>query len=382
MNKQRTIFFILPFILPLISCNRGIPTKVEFELPPKESVSIHTDFQKEFLKENDNDEFISKQDQNTFARTSASKPNPVKFVWEYKTDSLMKPTKTTLNISLDPDMASNVFHYETNAKELDVYNLRIDSTYYYTISLNYDGTVFTSEIGEKSIADEEIRNLYIDGVRNVRDIGGYKVDNGKIRQGLLYRSAEFNGTFGSVVTDLGKEQLVNTLGIKSDIDLRRTKSFSNPKDEIYSITESPLGSSVNWVSLPMYFGGMNIFTNNSNAESIKAFFEYLSKPDSYPAIFHCVRGTDRTGALSYALGALLGMDEDQLMKDYLFSNFDDLDSDPLKTTNISGAGMYVYQINKEDGSSLSEKAANYLIKRTGVSLETLESIKEILIEKF
>ncbi len=128
-----------------------------------------------------------------------------------------------------------------------MYNLKVNTTYYFNVSLDYNGTVFTSETYSKKVSDTALRNIYIDGVRNVRDIGGYKVDNGVIKQGLLYRSAEYNGTFGSVVSDLGKEQLVNTLGIKSDIDLRRTLNFANPKDEISSISESPLGSSIHWV---------------------------------------------------------------------------------------------------------------------------------------
>ncbi len=381
MRNVKKLILLIPFVLSLTSCTTGVPTEVSFENTSLETGTIHTAFQQSFLDAEDNDAFISTQNQETFARTSSSKPNPIKFSWKYKSDSIKKPTKTILRISEDETLSKDVFAYETNKKELDVYNLKVNTTYYFNVSLDYDGTVFTSETYSKKIEDPTVRNLYIDGVRNVRDVGGYKVNNGTIKQGLLYRSAEYNGDFGSVVTDLGREQLINTLGIKSDIDLRRTADFVNPKDEIGSITESPLGSSINWVSLPMYFGGMNIFTYNSNLENIKSFFEYLSNEDNYPAIFHCVRGTDRTGALSYALGALLGMNEKDLMKDYLFSNFDDLNSDPLLTSNISGVGMYVYQINKETGDNLSEKAENYLMRCTGVSKETLDKIKDILIDK-
>ncbi len=345
-----------------------------------ETASIHTELQEKFLNVKENDSFIAAQG-DTFARTSQSKPNPVKFSWKYKDDTTKKPSKAIVTLAEDQKMSINKMSYATTEKEISIYNLKINTKYYYTITLDYDGVKFTSEIYSKTITDKAIRNLYIDGVKNVRDIGGYEVDGGIIKQGLLYRSAEFNGEFNSIVTASGKEELVNTLGIKSDIDLRRTTAFAQPKDEIHSITESPLGSSVKWVSLPMYFGGTNIYTQLCNTDNIKAFFEYLAEPTNYPAIFHCVRGTDRTGALNYALGALLGMNEEQLMKDYLFSNFDDLDSDPLKTTNISGKGMYVYLINQEEGDTLSQKAANYLMNRIGVSQETLDSIKNILIEK-
>lgn len=295
MNHSKTILLLIPLTLSLSGCTTGIPTEVTFQNTSGESGSIHTDFQQSFLNAEDNDKFISEQDQETFGRTSSSKPNPIRFSWKYKSDSIKKPNKAILKISEDENLITDVLTYETTNKELDVYNLKVNTTYYFNISLDYNGTVFTSETYSKKVSDTALRNIYIDGVRNVRDIGGYKVDNGIIKQGLLYRSAEYNGTFGSVITDLGKEQLVNTLGIKSDVDLRRSLDFANPKDEISSISESPLGSEINWVSLPMYFGGMNIFTYNSNLENIKSFFEYLSNKDNYPAIFHCVRGTDRLG---------------------------------------------------------------------------------------
>ncbi len=345
-----------------------------------EEASIHTELQERFLNVKDNDSFIAAQGE-TFANTSQSQPEAVEFSWKYKDGTTQKPSKAILTLAEDQGMSVNKMSYTTTEKEISVYNLKINTTYYYTITLDYDGTKYTSDVYTKKITDKAIRNLYIDGVKNVRDIGGYEVDGGVIKQGLLYRSAEFNGEFESIITAGGQEELVSTLGIKSDIDLRRTTDFSQPKDEIYSITESPLGKSVRWVSLPMYFGGTNIYTQLCNTDNIKTFFEYLAEPTNYPAIFHCVRGTDRTGALNYALGALLGMSEEQLIKDYLFSNFEDLGSDPLTTSSISGKGMYVYLINQEEGDTLSQKAANYLIKRTGVSQDTLNSIKNILIEK-
>ena len=55
-------------------------------------------------------------------------------------------------------------------------------------------------------------NLDVPGVKNFRDIGGYKTSlkkKGKIKQGLYYCSGQLND-----VTKEGKEIIVKNLGIK------------------------------------------------------------------------------------------------------------------------------------------------------------------------
>lgn len=372
----------MPLALPLLGCNSSTPTEVKFTLK-SDSAKIHTELQDQFLNSSDPDAFIETHPKADFARVSQSKPNPVKFSWSYKAS---KPNKTTLSIAEDSSMSKGLLTYEVDGKSLDVFNLKVNTTYYYQVKLDYKETSFTSEVASKTITDKSVRNLNIDGVENVRDMGGYEVDGGRIRQGLLYRSAEFNlgkgDTFNSVVTEEGKKELLDVLKIKSDIDLRKTTAFSSSKDEIGSITESPLGSSVTWKSFPMNYGGMNIYTQAINSESIYSFFEYLSHEESYPAIYHCIRGTDRTGALGYVLGALCGVSKEDLMKDYLFSNFANIDDDPYKTSNITSKAFYVYTIeNYSNGETFKDKAANYIMDKFGVTNEMITSIRNILVEK-
>ena len=153
----------------------------------------------------------------------------------------------------------------------------------------------------------------------------------------------------------------------------------NRTPETAGITSSPLGSSVNYVNLPMKYGGSNVIANEANKASFKSFLEYCADEDNYPIAFHCVRGTDRTGAMAYAIGALCGVSELDLMKDYLFSNFANINSAYLESKAITGAAFYIEQIRNSEGDTLSEKTKNYLISKTGVSLETLNSIISILV---
>ena len=119
--------------------------------------------------------------------------------------------------------------------------------------------------------------------------------------------------------------------------------------------------------------------NEDNFESIKSFFNYCAVETNYPIMFHCIRGTDRTGALAYALGALCGVSEDLLIRDYLFSNFANI-NDNIEKRDITGTSFYVYGIRNAEGSTMSEKAMNYLTSTVGVNKTTLESIVSILLK--
>ena len=203
------------------------------------------------------------------------------------------------------------------------------------------------------------------------------------KQGLIYRTAQFNynkkdeSAIPSAPSAKGKATLLKELKIKSEVDVRQRDNKG--KDETAGVRSSPLGSSVKYQYLPMKFGGSNIFEEDDNDASIKSFFEYMAVESNYPIAFHCVRGTDRTGALAYAIGALCGVSYYYLLRDYLFSNFANIGG-TVKESTLESPSYYAEGINNSEGSSMSEKAANYLKAKVGVGQETLESIKAILLK--
>ena len=98
--------------------------------------------------------------------------------------------------------------------------------------------------------------------------------------------------------------------------------------------------------------------NEINHNSIKSFFNLLKDKNNYPLVFHCVQGKDRTGMLSYILGALLGVSQDDLYRDYLFTNFSNSGGSPCKINDI--ATRYGLTISKSEGETLQEKTRNML----------------------
>ncbi len=368
------------------SCSKEavkIPKEVDVATFDINVSTIHTEDQKLILENEDPGQYIFNHSAQ-YGRRSLSKPLPVTFTWEEENDLNQNATNYKLIISEYEDLSSPLT-YVTKENSLDVYNLKINTNYYFQVQSNHHGKYFNSETKLFDIEDEAPRNLYVDGVENVRDLGGWYIGENKYyKQGLIYRTAQFNygdvgnNTYKSAPTKEGKRVLLEDLKIKTDIDLRRTEAFDG-YDEVVGITSSPLGRSVKYVSAPMYYGGTNIFTNEDNLESIKLFFNTLADINNYPIAFHCLRGTDRTGALAYALGALVGMSQKDLILDYLFSDLANI-GNPVFESTIDADDFYVKGINNSEGSTLSQKAKNYLMTTVGVEASTLETIIDILTE--
>lgn len=236
----------------------------------------------------------------------------------------------------------------------------------------------TDEDGEKIGSEKRFltsdvapRNLYVDGVTNCRDLGGWKVAGGKrVKQGMIYRTARFSEdeTGEKQITDAGIKTLKDELGVKTELDLR----LAGENAENGGLTESPLGTGVNYISVPMVTGGNYL---QRNLDVLPEVFAVFGKKENYPIAFHCSIGTDRTGVIAFLISAMLGVEKDSLYKDYLFSNFG-LIGGKRSFTTIDG---YLEEIEKASGETLADKTYNYLVG-CGVSSSTLDLMRSMLIE--
>ncbi len=364
----------------LTACNKPTPTNVTFTVDELgTSVDFHTELQQGLIDSNSPDSYIYQHDLE-IGTFSNSAPLAVTFTYQATNDKNVSADKYIISISEDETFTNPYEVTSKNKSATDVYNLKVDTDYFYKVKAVYNGKVFESETATFSTSHDIIRNVRVEGVENVRDLGGYTTFDGrKIKQGLIYRSAELNGAKDgkSKPTSNGKKTLLNELKIKSEIDLRKTKATFND-DEVYGITSSPLGKSVKYISCPMVFGGANPLTNDDNDSSLKTFFESLADETNYPIMFHCVRGTDRTGALAYAIEALCGADENDMLKDYLFSNFANIGG-TVRENKINGMSYYIMGIRESEGENIQEKAINYLMENFDVSETTLRKIISILV---
>lgn len=334
---------------------------IEAVYPTNHSVvEIHTKKQKSGLEKSN-----SLMALYTHGKKELSRPEPVEFRWECGISD--ENAEYVLNISENENMAESVSYY-TSAESMEVYNLKVGTTYYWTVTI--DET--TSSVEEFTIDSTCPRNLYVDGITNVRDLGGWDTENGtKVKQGLLFRCGRLNESSAETatieITEAGKSTMLDELKVKSEIDLRKTDN-----GEVGGITSSPLGDTVAYYNCPMEWEG-NMFTDNR--EQILNVFSILSDEKNYPVIFHCNIGTDRTGMISFLVNALLGVPEDSLLKDYMFSNFGNIGG-TRKVSGVTDSGYYK-AVMEAEGNSLSEKTYNALVE-LGVPKAQLDAVIEIL----
>ena len=335
----------------------------------EDEVVLHTEKQKSYLHGDYNEVLKYAHGDGEYSR-----PLPVTFSWECNASEDNVINYYTLNVSENSDMSSPwTFISETTS--YDVYNLKIGTTYYWNVETYIGDLHFTSETNSFKTEDESIRNIFIEGVANCRDIGGWKIGtNQRVKQGLIYRTGRLNKNYMNLVsrqiTIEGRKMMVNYLGIQTEIDLRRTDN-----NEVGSLTSSPLDTSVNYYQCPMvYESNKNTLVNNS--PMIREIFKLLSDESNYPLFYHCSIGTDRTGLLTYLINGLLGVSEDDLNRDYLFSNFGSIGGS-RELSDIEED--YIPTIKEQEGNSLSQKIENYLLK-IGVTSEEISSIKTLMIE--
>jgi protein-tyrosine phosphatase len=166
---------------------------------------------------------------------------------------------------------------------------------------------------DSSPPPERERFVEVDGLFNVRDIGGYPVAGGGVtRWGLLYRGCQPCG-----LSALAQRQVAG-LGLRTVLDLREVA-------EVGKEPSTALGITV--VSNPIYRGRMDFEVladletlyltalEVGAAEFITAL-EHLTGPEALPALVHCTAGKDRTGLLIALVLCLLGVDEETVAADY------------------------------------------------------------------
>ncbi len=349
----------------------GTDGEIAFKLPDLgENVVLHTQLQTAYLTNEKYEEIkkyadgVNKTDEED--HRELSHPQEVVFSWEAA--GAAADAEYVLRVGEGEEM-QNVWEFTTSETSFSVSNLKIATTYYWNISV---GNV---ESGKAWFTTEGLgpRNLYVDGVANVRDLGGWQTESGvRVKQGLMYRCGRLNKNYSGeiTVTNAGIDMLRNRLNIRAEIDLR---GGSNDPSEYGNIEKSMLGDDIFYYHTGMNWEGSLI---DLNRVKIRAVFALLADENNYPLIFHCSIGTDRTGVIAFLVGALLGVSEEDLYRDYLFSNF----------AYIEGArdlgtirNTYVADIKGAAGSTLAEKTRTILLERLRVPEEQLQSIVRIML---
>lgn len=304
-----------------------------------------------------------------------SDPNPVNLAWNFTPASGKRVTRYDVVIGKDASLIDGYTVKGTASTSLDIYNSYLGDNYFKVVANYSDGTKDESAIKKYKVEDVYPRNLKIDGMTNCRDMGGGRtlIDGGTIKQGLIFRTSSTNGwgngraVVSDTITDGGKTELLGHLDCKTEINV------NNGGNTNYIGIE-------NFVSANMWYDGGKHHLYR-NAEPIKKVFHTLSDANNYPVFYHCRIGTDRTGLCAILISGLLGVPENLIYQDYLFSNFGNIQEkryigDKAGRDNILN---YINDLKAFPGELFQNKVYNYLLS-IGVPASELNSVIDILTE--
>jgi len=168
-----------------------------------------------------------------------------------------------------------------------------------------------------------VRALEVDGLLNVRDLGGLTTADGRrVRRGRVVRSDNLRG-----LTDDGAVTLVRNVAPRLVVDLRTAEECAREGRGLASVEH------VRYANLPVQpkaalnpeqvAAGLatNLFDDyvlqiRDNGPQLLAALDLLAAEGSLPAVVHCTAGKDRTGVLVALLLDLLGVEREQIVADY------------------------------------------------------------------
>jgi protein-tyrosine phosphatase len=117
----------------------------------------------------------------------------------------------------------------------------------------------------------------------------------------------------------------------------------------------------------------SIFSEEYKA-SLQEIFHDLADPTNYPMYLHCTYGADRTGTIIFLIQGILGVDKDDMEREYALTGFW-INGVTAKSLNPIYGGL-----EGTAGETINEKIVNYLVEEVGVPMSEIESIRSILLE--
>lgn len=288
-----------------------------------------------------------------------SRPAGILFSWE---DTEAGTRAYVLRLSESPDL-SDAWVLTAQGTSLPVFNFKVNTTYYATVE-TADGSARSAVLCFRT-ANTLPRTLRVPDISNVRDLGGYAVPGGVVRQGLLLRGGELEAHM--TLTPEG-EQALGRLGIRTELDMRE-----EAVGLAFSAAEA-CGIERISVPVPAYADMLRAMY----ADACRRFFAVLGEPERYPIYFHCWGGADRTGTAAFLLGALLGLTEAQLVNDYEFTG---LSVWGTRSRNSDRFADFLDGFRDLPGATLREKAAYYFHEMLGLPDAWENTVRRVLIKE-
>ena len=279
------------------------------------------------------------------------------------------------------------------------FNTLIPSTKYYVKVQSYDGSTLLHETKVQSFITQSDfcqRIVNVDGVSNVRDVGGYTAQGtSTVKYGMIYRGARLNG-----ITDDGIATFTQELGIKTELDVRYGTDGGKAV-ELAGVAYKQLGmwaySSILPDTCQPKASGAGLFDERT-IEGIKGVFETIANPSNLPVYIHCTAGADRTGTICYLINGVLGVEYEDLAQDFELTSFSEqgrrwrssvknwaFESEGIMQNDeknfIAFGQMHSLMMKwyAPNGETLQTAVESYLTSVCGISMDTINAVRENLL---
>ena len=264
--------------------------------------------------------------------------------------------------------------FSVNQRALEIRNLIPQTRYTYNLYLIKSGAVQELKRTGLFKTEGQVRMMSIDSMYNFRDLGGWKLPDGKrIKYDKIFRSGELEipNSTQVKITDVGIHELLDVQHIEVEIDFG-----DHPGSPVSGQLDYYNGADYQIVG---YAGGLHRY-----GEQYKNCFNQVlaGLRQGKKILFHCNEGADRTGTFAFLLEGLLGVSESDLAKDYELTSFKysgryrNLESSDHK----KGYKGVIYYVNKYfKGNTLNEKIEQMAL-RMGIHPEDINDFRELMTE--
>lgn len=225
-------------------------------------------------------------------------------------------------------------------------------------------------VEKQTFIDGRVRMIYVPSVKNVRDMGGWLTDTGqRVQYGLFYRGGELDFQEQHIATQEDIDELLR-LGIGADVDLREESESHQ--------THSALGNNVPYIFKNHASSDYTAIKND--ALKWKEEFQFIvnNLREGKSIYSHCIMGADRTGLQCFLLGGLLGMNIDQLIKDYELTSMAGKDY----YRDCSKLILYMEYMNTRNGKNLTERFYNYFRNDLNITDKYIRDFRKIMLEGY
>ncbi len=229
----------------------------------------------------------------------------------------------------------------------------------------------------------------------------------------MYRSAEFSGLHDSAATEFAG------LGIRTVYDLRtadeRTANANvlptgteyivfdiladrpgaGPAQMVQVLSDPKAAEELlgGGKAVAMFEESYRQFLSLPSATGgYRQFFTILAEHDHRPALFHCTTGKDRTGWAAASLLLLLGVDDDDVLADYLLTNeslvptlqpmidkFASIGGDPELLAPVVGVQKEYLDAALNEMESRYGDIEAYFSTGLGLSARTIDALRSDLV---